>query len=446
MKVLIIDDEMNICLTLKNILEDEGYECDFALDSKKGMEKFESMRPDIVLLDVRLDGANGIDLLKDMKKLKDDIIVIMISGHSGIKEAVQSMKYGAYDFLEKPLSLTKVKIILKKAFDFQNMSKDYSRLKTNEIEKYKIIGNSKPIKELMSLIDRIAASDSKVLVRGESGTGKELVAYAIHHRSKRNDKPFIKFNSAAIPTELVESELFGYEKGAFTGAVGNKSGKIEQAHGGTLFLDEIGDMSLKAQSKILRVIQEGEFERVGSNKTQKIDIRLIAATHKNLEDLVQKGEFREDLYYRLNVIPVTTPPLRQHPEDIPLLVEYFSNQFSNELKLPQKEFLPETISELRSWEFKGNVRELRNFIERLYILVPKIIIEPEDIKNLGIAKQPDSNFWNETLSLKEKRKEFETKYLSIQLKMNDGNISRTANALDLQVSNLSRKLKELNIN
>ncbi len=446
MKVLIIDDEMNICLTLKNILEDEGYECDYALDSKTGMIKFENMIPDIILLDVRLDGANGIDLLKDIKKIREDIIVIMISGHSGIKEAVQSIKYGAYDFLEKPLSLTKIKIIVKKAYEFHNISKDYNRLKTNENEKYKIIGNSEPIKELLTLVDRIAVSDSKVLIRGESGTGKELVAYAIHHRSNRSDKPFVKFNSAAIPTELVESELFGYEKGAFTGAISNKNGKIEQAHGGTLFLDEIGDMSLKAQSKILRVIQEGEFERVGSNKTQNIDIRLIAATHKNLEELVERGEFREDLYYRLNVIPITTPPLRQHPEDIPILVEYFSNHFSNELQLPHKKFLTETISELQSWEFKGNIRELRNFIERLYILVPKTVIGPEDIKNLGISKQPDSNFWNETLSLKEKRKEFETRYLLIQLKMNDGNISKTAKALDLQVSNLSRKLKELDIN
>jgi len=446
MKVLVIDDEMNICLTLKNILEDEGYECDHALDDKTGMKKFDSMTPDVVLLDVRLDGANGINILKEMKKLREDVIVIMISGHSGIKEAVQSIKFGAYDFLEKPLSLTKVKIILKKATEFHDIAKDYSRLKSNENEKYTIIGNSEPIQELLSLIDRIAASDSKVLVRGESGTGKELVAYAIHHRSSRKDKPFAKFNSAAIPTELVESELFGYEKGAFTGAVSSKRGKIEQAHGGTLFLDEIGDMSLKAQSKILRVIQEGEFERVGSNTTQKIDIRLIAATHKNLEDLVQTGEFREDLYYRLNVIPITTPPLRQHPEDIPILIEYFSNQFSNELKLPLKKFLPETITELRSWQFKGNIRELKNFIERMYILVQKIVIEPEDIKQMGMPTQSDSNFWNETLSLKEKRKVFETKYLSIQLKLNNGNISRTANALDLQVSNLSRKLKELEIN
>jgi len=446
MKVLIIDDEMNICLTLKNIFEDEGYECDFALDSGSGMNKFEKIVPDVVFLDVRLDGANGIDLLKDIKKLRDDVIVIMISGHSGIKEAVQSIKYGAYDFLEKPLSLSKVKILLKKAIEFNNISKDYNRLKNDENEKYKIIGNSDSIKEMLDLIKRIAASDSKVLIRGESGTGKELVAYAIHHNSNRQDKPFAKFNSAAIPSELIESELFGYEKGAFTGAVSSKNGKIEQAHGGTLFLDEIGDMSLKAQSKILRVIQEGEFERVGSNVTQKIDIRLIAATHKNLEELVENGEFREDLFYRLNVIPIITPPLRQHPEDIPLLIEYFSNYFASELKLNKKEFLPETLTELQAWEFKGNVRELKNFIERLYILIPKIIIEPDDIKNLGISAQPDSNFWNETLSLKEKRKMFETKYLSVQLKMNNGNISKTAKALELQVSNLSRKLKELGVN
>lgn len=446
MKVLIIDDEMNICLTLKNIFEDEDYDCDYALNSTAGMDKFKNFVPDVVFLDVRLDGANGIDLLKNIKDLRNEVIVIMISGHSGIKEAVLSIKYGAYDFLEKPLSLSKVKIILKKAIEFHNISKDYSRLKTNENEKYKIIGNSEPIKALHALINRIAVSDSKVLIRGESGTGKELVAYAIHHGSNRSDNPFAKFNSAAIPSELIESELFGFEKGAFTGAVSSKNGKIEQAHGGTLFLDEIGDMSLKAQSKILRVIQEGEFERVGSNITQKIDIRLIAATHKNLEELVQRKEFREDLFYRLNVIPVITPPLRQHPEDIPLLIEYYSKYFSSELKLPLKEFLPETISELQSWEFKGNVRELKNFIERLYILIPKIRIELSDIQNLGVLTQPDSNFWNETMSLKEKRKMFETKYLSIQLKINGGNISNTAKALDLQVSNLSRKLKELGIN
>ncbi|MCF7858171.1 MAG: sigma-54 dependent transcriptional regulator [Candidatus Cloacimonetes bacterium] len=446
MKVLIIDDEMNICLSLKNILEDEGYSCSYVVDTRKWLDKFEVVNPDIILLDVRLDGANGIDLLKEIKNRKKNTIVIMISGHSGIKEAVQSIKYGAYDFLEKPLSLTKVKIIIKKALEFHNMALDYSRLKQDESEKYKIIGNSKSIKNLLELVDKIAASNSKVLIRGESGTGKELVAFAIHNKSQRKYKHFAKFNSAAIPTELVESELFGYEKGAFTGAEGNKEGKIELANGGTLFLDEIGDMSLMAQSKILRVIQEGEFERVGSNKTHKIDVRLIAATHKNLEELVKTGQFREDLFYRLNVIPLITPPLREHPEDIPILIDHFSKKFSQELNLPLKKFLPETISELQSWEFKGNIRELKNLIERIYILYPYMEVKLDDIiDKIDTKNGHEPSFWNVIRPFKEKKNEFEKKYLLAQLKINNGSISKTAKSLDLQVSNLSRKLKELDI-
>ena len=397
-----------------------------------------------MLLDVRLDGANGLDVLQKMKDKNSRTTVIMISGHSGIKEAVRAIKLGAYDFLEKPLSLTKVKIIVNKAYEFQTLSRNYNNLKTTVDEQYQIVGESIPIKEMLTLVQKIASSDSKVLIRGESGTGKELVAYAVHNGSKRRDKPFVKFNSAAIPNELVESELFGHEKGAFTGAHKSKDGKIEQADCGTLFLDEIGDMSLNAQAKILRVIQEGEFERVGGNKTQKIDIRLIAATHKNLEELVEQGNFREDLYYRLNVIPITTPPLREHPSDIPVLIEHFSRFFSNDLKIPLKTFSPACINELQSWEFKGNVRELRNFIERIYILVDKEIIESEDIAILT-QKPQKTDFWNQTLSFKDKKREFEIKYLSTQLKINNGNLTNTAKALNLQVSNLSRKIKELEI-
>jgi len=279
------------------------------------------------------------------------------------------------------LSLTKVKIAARNAVEFKNISKDYHRLKTVISEQYKIIGNSNYIKELKELIARVAASDSKVLIRGESGTGKELVAYGIHNLSGRNDKPFVKFNSAAIPGELVESELFGYEKGAFTGAVNSKKGKIEQADSGTLFLDEIGDMNLNAQAKILRVIQEGEFERVGSNKTLKIDTRIVAATHKNLEKLVEENTFREDLYYRLNVIPIQASPLREHPEDIPVLIEHFSNLFSKELKLSRKEFSPEVLQEMSSWSFKGNVRELRNIIERIYILIQSVNVDLESLNS-----------------------------------------------------------------
>ncbi len=444
MRILIVDDEMNICLTLNNILQDEGHICEYTIKSNKVMNLFESFNPDVVLLDVRLDGANGLDVLQKMKEKNSRTTVIMISGHSGIKEAVRAIKLGAYDFLEKPLSLTKVKIIVNKAYEFQTLSRNYNNLKITVDEQYQIVGDSKPIKEMLMLVQKIAFSDSKVLIRGESGTGKELVAYAVHNGSKRRDKPFIKFNSAAIPNELVESELFGHEKGAFTGAHKSKDGKIEQADGGTLFLDEIGDMSLNAQAKILRVIQEGEFERVGGNKTQKIDIRIIAATHKNLEELVEQGNFREDLYYRLNVIPITTPPLREHPSDIPLLIEHYSHFFSNDLKIPLKIFSLACINELQSWEFKGNVRELRNFIERIYILVDKEIIEPEDIAILT-QKPQKTDFWNQTLSYKDKKREFEIKYLSTQLKLNNGNLTNTAKVLNLQVSNLSRKIKELEI-
>jgi two-component system nitrogen regulation response regulator NtrX len=444
MRVMIIDDEMNICLSLKNILEDEGHQVDYSLKAQKGLQKVKEFSPDIVLLDVRLDGANGIDILEKILKYNRNIIVIMISGHSGIKEAVKAIKLGAFDFLEKPLSLGKVKIAMNKAVEFNNISKDYYRLKSSIDAQYQIIGESKDIKDLLELINKVSISDSKVLIRGESGTGKELVAYAIHHQSRRRDKPFVKFNSAAIPNELVESELFGFEKGAFTGAVNRKDGKIEQADRGSLFLDEIGDMNLNAQAKVLRVIQEGEFERVGGTKTRKIDTRIIAATHKNLEKLVEIGEFREDLYYRLNVIPIIASPLRSHPEDIPILINYFLNYFAQELKLPRKIFNPETIQEIQSWEFKGNVRELKNFIERVYILIEQEQIGIPDIQNLSLNSK-ETDFWNQTLFFKEKRREFEKKYLQTQLRLYGGNISKTAEVLGLQISNLSRKLKELNI-
>ncbi|MCD6180936.1 MAG: sigma-54-dependent Fis family transcriptional regulator [Candidatus Cloacimonetes bacterium] len=444
MKIAIIDDEMNICLTLQSILQDDGYEVAFSQDGAAGLELIRNFHPAVLLLDVRLDGMNGLDLLEKAMKAAPQLAVIMISGHSGIREAVRAIKLGAFDFLEKPLSLPKVKITVSKAIQFKAISAEYHRLKNDVDERYRIVGQSASLETLKNLIARIAPTDSKVLIRGESGTGKELIAYAIHNGSKRFDKPFIKFNSAAIPSELVESELFGFEKGAFTGAVKSKSGKIEQADGGTLFLDEIGDMNPNAQAKILRVIQEGEFERVGSNKTQKINTRIIAATHKNLEEMVVAGSFREDLFYRLNVIPVAAPPLRQHPEDIPVLVEYFCDFFASDLNIPRKSFTPASMVELQSWEFPGNVRQLRNLVERLYIIIEEDQIEPRHLCTL-ITEAPRTAFWNETKLFKEKKREFEIRYLSTQLRINNGNLSRTAEALGLQVSNLSRKLKELEL-
>ena len=444
MRVLIIDDEMNICISLQNILQDEGYECKFLVESKKAITEINNFEPKIILLDVRLDSMNGLDLLKLIKERYAEIIVIMISGHSGISEAVKAIKLGAFDFLEKPLSLAKVKLTIKHALNIQALSADYHRLKTDLQTRKKIVGNSKSIMDLKSIISKVAPTNSKVLIRGESGTGKELVAYAIYAQSLRNERPFIKFNSAAIPNELIESELFGFERGAFTGAVKRKNGKIEQADGGTIFLDEIGDMNLKAQAKILRVIQDGEFERVGSNKTQKIDTRIIAATNKNLEEMVKNGEFRSDLFYRLNVIPIYTSPLRDHPEDIPVLIEHFRRNFAIELNIPEKEFTNEAISEIQSWKFKGNVRELRNLLERMYILIPNSVIKKDDVLSFQMESQ-EIDFWNETGNFKDKKKDFETKYLTTQLLIFNGNLTKTAESLGLQISNLSRKIKELKI-
>ncbi|MCD4819788.1 MAG: sigma-54 dependent transcriptional regulator [Candidatus Cloacimonetes bacterium] len=444
MRILIIDDEVNICISLKNILEDEGYHCIYALNEKDALKKIEQFIPDVILLDVKLGRSDGLETLQKVLVLNPTIIVIMISGHSGIKEAVTAIKLGAYDFLEKPLSLSKIKVTVKNAIKLKQVSTDYDRLKNTIREKYKIVGESKKINDLKNLITKVAKTTSKVLIRGESGTGKELIAFAIHDQSLRTDKSFIKFNSAAIPKELVESELFGYEKGAFTGAIKTKKGKIELADNGTLFLDEIGDMDFSAQAKILRVIQEGEFERVGSNEVQKINTRVIAATNQNLEEMVNTGKFREDLFYRLNVIPIKSPALNEHAEDIPLLVEHFSNYFSKELNIPLKIFHTFTLKKLQEWQFKGNVRELSNFIERIYILVDKTEILPEDI-NIFNKQESKTDFWNQTCNFKEKRHEFEKKYLTVQLRLNNSNLTKTADVLGLQVSNLSRKIKELNI-
>lgn len=454
MSIVIIDDEQNICLSLCNILEDEGYNCYAEQDPYKGLEMVENHLPDVVLLDVSMPEINGLEVLERIRGIDKSIQVIMISGHSGISEAVKAIKLGAYDFLEKPLSLPKIKITVKKAYEFGSISKENERLKSDYSANFRLVGDSSELDELRKIIKRVAPSNSKVLIRGESGTGKELIAYAIHENSQRHNFPFIKFNSAAIPNELVESELFGFEKGAFTGAIRSKKGKLEEANKGTLFLDEIGDMSLSAQAKILRVIQEGEFERVGSNRREKIDTRIIAATHKNLEEMVKNGQFREDLFFRLNVIPIISPPLRAHPDDIPILVQHFSHMFHTEMKVSYKEFSPEAIRELQTWSFPGNVRELKNLIERIYILIDSPVVTPNDLYQYNL-KEPHQNehdeisfekaFWKDTANFNEKKREFEIHYLTEQLKKHNFNITKTSYALGLHQSNLSRKIKELNI-
>ena len=450
MKILIIDDEKNICLTLQGILEDEKYQVACAVSGREGVKTFDEFEPDVLLLDVKLQDASGIDILEGVMKSDHRIPVIMISGNSSIGDAVKAIKLGAFDFLEKPLSLPKVKITVKKAMEFRQLSLQMQQFKEQYEREWNMIGASKVMQDLQQVINRVAPSNAKILIRGESGTGKELIARAIHARSPRLSMPFVKFNSAAIPRELVESELFGYEKGAFTGAIKNKRGKLEEADGGTLFLDEIGDMDLAAQAKILRVIQEGEFERVGSNRTHYIDVRIIAATNKNLEEQVETGAFREDLFYRLNVVPVYSPALRERKEDIPLLIDYFSRSMAGEMKMQPKEFAPDAIAYLQSFSFPGNVRELKNLMERIYLLCDRKTITQKELESSGCAfatgaRSDDIAFWDETASFLDKKREFERRYLSTQLRLHSGSVSKTADALGLQQSNLSRKLHDLEI-
>lgn len=448
MKILIVDDEINIRMTLKDILEDEGYTTCMAGTGEKAIALAAKEKVDMVILDVKLPGIDGIETFKKIHKDNPELDVLMISGHSDISTAVNAVKIGAYDFIEKPLSMIKILTAARNIQEKQSLQNIVVQEENAQYEKNKLIGESPQIKKVMQLINKVSPTESKVLIRGESGTGKELVAFAIHHGSKRNRKPFIKFNSAAIPESLVESELFGHEKGAFTGADSQKLGKLEQANTGTLFLDEIGDMDLTVQAKILRVIQEGTFERVGGNKTINIDVRLIAATHKNLEEMVQKGTFRDDLFYRLNVVPITIPPLREREGDIEVLTEHFLDFYAQEFNTQRKTVLPSALEMLLKYLFPGNVRELKNIIERLCILVSTDFITKEDIEPhliLQKSKSKVDDSYLEGKTFKEIKTNFEKQFFQQQLQEHHWNVSVIAKKLGMQQPNLSRKIKELGL-
>lgn len=444
MKILIVDDERNIRLTLKDILGDEGFQCRIADSGEKALEILETERLDMMILDVRLPGIDGLEVLKKSLRIDDQLDVLMISGHGTIETAVEAVKLGAYDFLEKPLSMAKVLTAARNITEKRSLETRLRETADLATLRYRLVGDSPAMTALKETIRRVAPTDSKVLICGESGTGKELVAQAIYSQSKRADRPFIKFNSAAIPTELVESELFGHEKGAFTGAGRRKIGKLELADGGSLFLDEIGDMGLSAQSKILRVIQEGTFERVGSNTTRSIQTRVLAATHKNLEAMVKAGTFREDLYYRLNVIPINIPPLRERLEDIPALVKHFQTLFSLQHNFPPKAFSPGALSRLQTYSFPGNVRELKNLLERCYILIPESTITRAALSPLLPAGSEKLSL-PEGGTFKEARRQFERSFLKAQLDKYHWNISLAARHLGMHQPNLSRKIKELGL-
>jgi two-component system nitrogen regulation response regulator NtrX len=434
---------------LKGALQDEGYAVSTAPSADEALEEIQREMPDILLLDIWMPGKDGLALMEELKKSFPQLPVIIISGHGTIETAVKATKMGAFDFVEKPLSLERILVSIQNALVFHRLAEENILWRQRATRRYHITGKSASIESLIVEIHRAAPSNATVLITGENGTGKELVARSIHQYSRRSPRPMIEVNCAAIPEELIESELFGHEKGAFTGAHEKRKGKFDLANEGTLFLDEIGDMSLKTQAKILRIIQEQTFERVGGSRVIKVDVRIIAATNKDLRKEIEAGRFRQDLYYRLNVIPMHVPPLRERLEDIPLLLEDFFNELSYESALGRKEITPEAIRLLQHYPWPGNVRELKNFVERLVIMTPGRVIDTKDLprdflNQLTITPVSNDPFHHSTL--KEARLCFEREYLMAKLEEYGWNVSLTAAHIGVERSHLHRKMKALGIN
>jgi two-component system nitrogen regulation response regulator NtrX len=449
--ILIIDDEARIRESMSGILSDEGFQALSAEDGQQGLALLEEERVDLVLLDIWMPGLDGMEVLRKIKELQPELPVIMISGHGTIETAVQATKMGAYDFIEKPPSYDKIILSINNALDLARLKKENLILRQQSQRATQLTGNSPAMVELRQLVERVAPTEAWVLIRGEHGTGKELVAQSIHRLSKNATKPMIELNCAAIPEELIESELFGHEKGAFTGATGSRRGKFDLADGGTLFLDEIGDMSLKTQAKVLRILQEQKFERVGGSKTIQVDVRVLAATNKDLEQEIENGAFRADLYYRLNVVPIKVPPLRERREDIPLLVADFVADNAKK-GLGEKKFSSGALQIMMQHHWPGNVRELRNFVERIMIMCPGETVDETKVGQLlgivpadvvSVVSGLDADY--HSLSYKEAKKLFERDFLKARLAGNDGNISQTAEQIGLERSHLHRKMKSLSL-
>ncbi len=446
-KILVVDDEQNIRKSLKMILEYEDYAFLEAADGEEALDIVEeTVGLDLILLDVKLPGRDGLEVLAELKKKPYSPEVIMISGHGVIQTAVEATKLGAFDFLEKPLHRERVLLSIRNALNQNKLLRECQDLRKKAEKKFELIGNHPSMKKLWKEMLKTAPTNATVLIYGESGTGKELVARAIHSHSLRAKENFIQVNCAAIPEELIESELFGHEKGAFTGATEKKLGKFEQADGGTIFLDEIGDMSLRTQSKVLRVLEEGEVQKVGSSKINRVDVRIVAATNKDLKKEIKEGNFREDLFFRLNVVPLQSPPLREKKEDIPILVEYFLKNFAEENNFKVKKFSKDAIDAMMKFPWKGNIRELKNIVERLIIMTEENVIEqkdlPEQVRGEVHVYLPDTKT---TKTLKEFRELAEKDFILAKLEENDWNISQTAREIDTPRSNLYKKLEQYGI-
>ncbi|MGV3708320.1 MAG: sigma-54-dependent transcriptional regulator [Gemmatimonas sp.] len=448
MRILVVDDEPGIRHALGQLLEYEGYEVHTASGGAEALGLYEKVKPHLVFLDVKMAGIDGLEVLKRLKQLDAAATVVMISGHATIQTAVEATQLGAYDILEKPLDTDRVLVLLRNAFTQRNLSEENDRLRETIESRYEIVGRSYAVRALLERIEKVANTPARVLITGENGTGKELVARAIHRGSPRSKKPFVEVNCAAIPAELIESELFGHMKGSFTGAIADRAGKFEQANGGTLFLDEIGDMSLSAQAKVLRVLQDGVVTRIGGSKPIQVDVRVLAATNKDVEAEIAAGRFREDLYYRLNVVPITVPPLRERREDIELLAVYFLQQLAIRDGLPQRNITDEALRRLAELEWAGNVRELRNTIERLVILASGATITAVEIDRLvgkravepaGLGALIDCQTFEEFKQAAERA------FLLAKLRAFDWNVSETARALDMPRSNLYKKIERYSL-
>ena len=442
--ILIVDDEVEIQNSLSAILQDEGYNTLTVGNGNEALKCVQENGIDLVLLDVRLPDIDGVEVLRRLKEIEPDIPVIMISGNATIRSAVESTRLGAYDFIEKPFfpieMVDKMLITIRQAIERHQLEQENKVYRNRELQKYTMVGQSPATLHLYEQIMKAAPSKGRVLITGENGTGKELVARAIHQQSSRSSGHFVEVNCAAIPHELIESELFGHEKGSFTGAGNRRIGKFELANNGTLFMDEIGDMSLPAQSKVLRAIEEGEIQRIGGTRTIKLDVRIIAATNKELEKEIEKNQFRQDLYYRLNVIPITVPSLRERKEDVPVLTQHFLEQFCNENGKPLKKISQSALNLLMKYEWPGNIRELRNIVERLIIMVDVDTIDTAHVLS-AIHVDRHQAIELEPKSLKDMLDEYEKKIILAELDANEGNVSQTARKLNIDRANLYRKLR-----
>jgi two-component system, NtrC family, nitrogen regulation response regulator NtrX len=444
-RILVVDDEPGIQTSLCGVLSDEGYQAEAVASGEACLKELPKGFA-IVLLDIWLPGIDGMETLTRIQEIPfaERPVVVMISGHGNVESAVKATKLGAYDFLEKPLSIEKVSVVVKNALRHRRLELENLQLKRAEGSRYRILGESVPMKALRQQLALMAGTNGRVLVYGESGAGKELVARALHAMGPRAAQPFVEVNCAAIPEDLIESELFGHRKGSFAGAQEDKIGKFEKADGGTLFLDEVGDMSLKTQAKVMRVLDEQRFEPVGAPGSRQVDVRVIAATNKNLQEEIERGNFREDLFYRLNVIPFQVPPLRERVEDIPLLADHFLKEFTSAYGRKPKELTPEAYHMLQEYHWPGNVRELRNLMERIVIMSPQVRIDVRHVP-LPRARRPAERATEGYGSLQEVRAAVERDYILKKLDETSGNVTRAAELLGLERSNLYRKMKALGI-